>query len=99
MALASGFSGEQPWSAYGPKVAKGCPCVGPTLRPTATPIQLDGPFSSIADYVYGLLSASADGADPIVVAQMIKATAEAVKVIEFTELEERVRRLETRRDN
>ena len=48
----------------------------------------------MADYVRKLLHAAADGADPQVVAQLIKAVSDAVKLIEYSELEQRVVDLE-----
>jgi len=64
------------------------------LKAAACPIELSGPIESIADYVRKLLHAAADGADPQVVAQLIKAVSDAVKLIEHSELEQRVTDLE-----
>ena len=50
----------------------------------------------MADYVGKLLQAAAEGADPQVVAQLIKAASDAVKVIEYSELEQRVADLESK---
>ena len=65
------------------------------LKATASPIELSGPIESMADYVRKLLQAAAEGADPQVVAQLIKAASDAVKVIEYSELEQRVADLES----
>ena len=64
------------------------------LKAAACPIELSGPIESMADYVRKLLHAAADGADPQVVAQLIKAVSDAVKLIEYSELEQRVVDLE-----
>ena len=64
------------------------------LKAAASPIELSGPIESMADYVRKLLQAAAEGADPQVVAQLIKAASDAVKVIEYSELEQRVAALE-----
>ena len=64
------------------------------LKAAASPIELSGPIESMADYVRKLLQAAAEGADPQVVAQLIKAASDAVKVIEYSELEQRVADLE-----
>ena len=64
------------------------------LKAAASPIELSGPIESMADYVRKLLHAAADGADPQVVAQLIKAVSDAVKLIEYSELEQRVADLE-----
>jgi len=66
----------------------------PPLKTAASPIELSGPIESMADYVRKLLQAAAEGADPQVVAQLIKAASDAIKVIELTELESRVKSLE-----
>ena len=65
------------------------------LKAAASPIELSGPIESMADYVRKLLQAAAEGADPQVVAQLIKAASDAVKVIEYSELEQRVADLES----
>jgi hypothetical protein len=65
------------------------------LKAAASPIELTGPIESMADYVRKLLQAAAEGADPQVVAQLIKAASDAVKVIEYSELEQRVADLES----
>jgi hypothetical protein len=64
------------------------------LKAAACPIELSGPIESMADYIRKLLHAAADGADPQVVAQLIKAVSDAVKLIEYSELEQRVVDLE-----
>ena len=64
------------------------------LKAAASPIELSGPIESMADYVRKLLQAAAEGADPQVVAQLIKAVSDAVKLIEHSELEQRVADLE-----
>ena len=66
----------------------------PPLRPIANAVMLEGPTDSPAEFVRGLLRAAANGCDPHTVAALIKATADAVHVIETTELEGRVRALE-----
>jgi len=66
------------------------------LKAAASPIELSGPIESMADYVRKLLQAAAEGADPQVVAQLIKAASDAVKVIEYSELEQRVADLESK---
>ena len=52
------------------------------------------PVQSMADLVRALLVAGVEDSDPHAVSQLIRATHDATKVIEITELESRVKSLE-----
>ena len=66
----------------------------PALRAVAPAVTVRGPVQSLADLVRALLVAGVEDADPNAVSQLIRATFDATKVIEITELESRVKTLE-----
>jgi hypothetical protein len=66
----------------------------PPLKAVAPAVTVQGPVQSMADLVRALLVAGVEDSDPNAVSQLIRATVDATKVIEITELESRVKSLE-----
>ena len=66
----------------------------PTVKAVAPSVTVRGPVESLADLVRALLVAGIEDSDPGAVSQLIRATYDVTRVIENTELEERVRALE-----
>ena len=71
----------------------------PPLRAASAPIHLRGKPETPAEFVRELIGAASRGADPIAVAQIVKAIRDAVDVMEFEELETRVESLERAHEN
>ena len=66
----------------------------PPLKAVSPSVTVRGPVQSLADLVRALLVAGVEDADPNAVSQLIRATLDATKVIESTDLESRVKSLE-----